>query len=232
MPTEHLTPDRLRELVGRLRSLTAESDSKERGLIVEMAAQGLEKLLAIESVVLPEAAGTLVGHLGALHQYTSHGPWKEALGGLANDSGCLFLNPLGLNGEAKSRHNAEFCAAAHNKLPKLLDIVCGQATDLGLAEIRIKQLQEQLAAVEKALEEAHASHTEYGRRLKRCLKPDALESTALSPIELAVVRQSDYERLRQFVVNVRDGWDCDEDAHRRGTPCRCCEAEKLVGAAS
>jgi len=69
---------------------------------------------------------------------------------------------------------------------------------LGLAEIRIRQLGEQLAACEKALAERD--------------------------VRVLV--------LTRFVLNIRDGWDCDEDAHRHRTPCRCCEAEKLVGPAS
>jgi hypothetical protein len=68
----------------------------------------------------------------------------------------------------------------------------------GLAEIRIRQLGEQLAACEKALAERDA----------RVLV------------------------LTRFALNIRDGWDCDEDAHRHRTPCRCCEAEKLVGPAA
>jgi hypothetical protein len=35
--------------------------------------------------------------------------------------------------------------------------------------------------------------------------------------------------LRQFARSIRDNWDCDEDAHRYNTPCRCCDAEALVG---
>lgn len=31
-----------------------------------------------------------------------------------------------------------------------------------------------------------------------------------------------------FAENIRDGWDCDSDSHRYNTPCRCCEAEKLL----
>ena len=38
--------------------------------------------------------------------------------------------------------------------------------------------------------------------------------------------------LTRFALNIRDGWDCDEDAHRHRTLCRCCEAEKLVGPAA
>jgi hypothetical protein len=35
--------------------------------------------------------------------------------------------------------------------------------------------------------------------------------------------------LRAFAVMIRDDFDCDNDAHKYGTPCRACEAEKLVG---
>lgn len=36
-------------------------------------------------------------------------------------------------------------------------------------------------------------------------------------------------RMRRFVEDCRDNWDHDQDAHTHGTPCRVCEAEKLVG---
>jgi hypothetical protein len=31
-------------------------------------------------------------------------------------------------------------------------------------------------------------------------------------------------RLREALRDFRDNWDCDEDAHRLGTRCRCCVA--------
>lgn len=34
--------------------------------------------------------------------------------------------------------------------------------------------------------------------------------------------------LEYFVQEIRDGFDCDEDAHKYGTFCRCCEATKLL----
>lgn len=34
--------------------------------------------------------------------------------------------------------------------------------------------------------------------------------------------------LETFAKDIRDGYDCDEDAHKYGTPCRCCEASKLL----
>ena len=36
------------------------------------------------------------------------------------------------------------------------------------------------------------------------------------------------DELEEFVMDCRDNWDCDEDAHTHGTRCRVCEAEKLV----
>jgi hypothetical protein len=35
-------------------------------------------------------------------------------------------------------------------------------------------------------------------------------------------------RLREFVRDCAKNWDHDENAHRYGTLCRCCEAEKLM----
>lgn len=39
----------------------------------------------------------------------------------------------------------------------------------------------------------------------------------------------DFDALQEFARDIRDNWDCDEDAHRYGTRCRCCEAEKILG---
>ena len=36
------------------------------------------------------------------------------------------------------------------------------------------------------------------------------------------------KELEAFVVDVRDNYDCDADAHRYGTTCRACAAEKLM----
>ena len=34
--------------------------------------------------------------------------------------------------------------------------------------------------------------------------------------------------LRSFVQDCKVNWDCDSDAHKYGTRCRACEAEKLL----
>jgi hypothetical protein len=36
------------------------------------------------------------------------------------------------------------------------------------------------------------------------------------------------EILTQFAKDVYDNWDCDTDAHKFRTPCRKCEARKLI----
>jgi len=33
---------------------------------------------------------------------------------------------------------------------------------------------------------------------------------------------------KKFVKNIRDNYDCDRDAHKYNTPCRCCEADKIL----
>ena len=32
-----------------------------------------------------------------------------------------------------------------------------------------------------------------------------------------------------FVKDIRDNYDCDSDAHKYGTWCRCCQAAALIG---
>jgi hypothetical protein len=40
------------------------------------------------------------------------------------------------------------------------------------------------------------------------------------------------EELEDFVRDCRDNWDCDEDAHKYNTICRCCEAKKLLSSSN
>ncbi len=37
------------------------------------------------------------------------------------------------------------------------------------------------------------------------------------------------EVLEEFARDVLHGFDCDADAHRYGTMCRCCTAAKILG---
>lgn len=53
--------------------------------------------------------------------------------------------------------------------------------------------------------------------------------------ELDFLRE-DQKRLKERVVvledllrDIRDNWDCDEDGHKYGTSCRCCQAAALIG---
>lgn len=39
---------------------------------------------------------------------------------------------------------------------------------------------------------------------------------------------AEIERLRAFARNIRDNFDCDEDAHKHGTMCRACSARDLL----
>jgi hypothetical protein len=41
--------------------------------------------------------------------------------------------------------------------------------------------------------------------------------------------EAELERLRGALRNVRDGYDCDEDAHKYGTICRRCDARAALG---
>jgi len=50
------------------------------------------------------------------------------------------------------------------------------------------------------------------------------ESRSFAPAAIRVIRE-----LRSFVQDVADSFDCDGDAHEHGTPCRRCEARKLLG---
>lgn len=36
------------------------------------------------------------------------------------------------------------------------------------------------------------------------------------------------QQLEKFVRSVERDWDCDQDGHKYGTGCRCCEAEELL----
>lgn len=38
------------------------------------------------------------------------------------------------------------------------------------------------------------------------------------------------EKAREFARDISRNYDCDNDAHRYGTSCRCCDAEELLGA--
>lgn len=37
--------------------------------------------------------------------------------------------------------------------------------------------------------------------------------------------------LLSFAIYVRDNYECDSDAHKYGTPCRCCDAATVIAKA-
>ena len=40
--------------------------------------------------------------------------------------------------------------------------------------------------------------------------------------------QAERDRLRDFIRNVADNYDCDEDAHTYNTGCRVCDARAIL----
>lgn len=63
-----------------------------------------------------------------------------------------------------------------------------------------------------------ASRNHAGTLIEMANKADAERDAALAEVE----------RLKGFVRDCRDNWDCDSDAHKYGTKCRACEAGKLI----
>ena len=35
-------------------------------------------------------------------------------------------------------------------------------------------------------------------------------------------------RLKEALIDIRDNYDCDSDAHKYGTSCRCCTAKEAL----
>jgi hypothetical protein len=63
------------------------------------------------------------------------------------------------------------------------------------------------------------------RAKKRPVSQDELESERAANARLT----EELEKFQDFARDIRDNYDCDNDAHRYNTRCRCCEAEKLIG---
>ena len=63
---------------------------------------------------------------------------------------------------------------------------------------------------------------------------EELERTWLSPETYETLMEerkellADNARLRDAMKEIRDDFDCDNDAHRYGATCRCCLAEKTL----
>jgi len=44
-----------------------------------------------------------------------------------------------------------------------------------------------------------------------------------------IMGKPNLEKTKVFLKNLRDNYDCDNDAHKYGTPCRSCDAAKILG---
>ena len=60
------------------------------------------------------------------------------------------------------------------------------------------------------------------------LNNPALIKALTHPPTIKQSAQSRTKELEAFVINCRDDFDCDEDAHKYGTTCRACSAKKLI----
>ena len=52
------------------------------------------------------------------------------------------------------------------------------------------------------------------------------------PEPIEVVQKQEYDKLKKVLESIRDDYDHDSDAHKYGTPCRVCEADKAVALAA
>jgi hypothetical protein len=75
-------------------------------------------------------------------------------------------------------------------------------------------------------------HTMHENDIVRDLNAIAIYRDKIKKLEAEIVEpreEVDVEALAvEFVRDCAKNWDCDEDSHRYGTPCRMCEAEKIM----
>jgi len=45
---------------------------------------------------------------------------------------------------------------------------------------------------------------------------------------MADTLEEQLNKYRSFAADIRDNFDCDEDAHKYGNMCRCCEAGRVL----
>ena len=53
---------------------------------------------------------------------------------------------------------------------------------------------------------------------------------ALEREQQLITSQKQNALLRECLRDIRDNFDCDSDAHKYGTPCRCCSAKEALAA--
>jgi DNA-directed RNA polymerase subunit RPC12/RpoP len=67
-----------------------------------------------------------------------------------------------------------------------------------------------------------------GATVSTGLPEDAVVRGTVECPECAEKAAEEQAKIKAFAKSIRDNWDCDQDAHRYGTPCRCCEAKELL----
>lgn len=82
----------------------------------------------------------------------------------------------------------------------------------------------------KTIEQLEARNVELEKEVAR-LKVESRDACmGLSDYygrKLAIAEEHNL-RMWEFIKDVAVNWDCDNDAHKYGTPCRSCEAEKIL----
>jgi hypothetical protein len=96
-------------------------------------------------------------------------------------------------------------------------VECPECTEAKLPEI---------ARLERRFLEETANHDKTRKRLES--RERELERIRSNNYKDRVEETVGLTKLKEFAKSIRDNWDCDADAHRHGTPCRCCEAEELL----
>lgn len=87
------------------------------------------------------------------------------------------------------------------------------ATDMGEFVLLFREAVPKLVAEVRRL-------TEHNEKLAQHF--ESCNSTKLVSLSL------DLATAREALENVRDNYDCDKDAHRYGTTCRCCSARAAL----
>jgi hypothetical protein len=67
-------------------------------------------------------------------------------------------------------------------------------------------------------------------------KPDIDRNMVLDPPAAKWQQEQDKNKfseenikpLLSFIKEIKENWDCDDDAHKYNTICRCCDAEKTL----
>jgi len=72
-----------------------------------------------------------------------------------------------------------------------------------------------------------AAENKYGKGIYEIEQVDAFIEGAKWQAE-RMYSEEDIKPLIDFIKDCEFNWDCDEDSHRYNTPCRVCEAQKVI----